>query len=356
MRINVLSPGFTSSNGTAFLFPLVVHRDVLAKHGMDVRIVSRSNSNLLECDVLAVDSKEFRNEWSTDSIRVTDLLKSYKSQVEKLIWFDTTDSSGTLQSGVLPIVDKYLKAQLLVDRQLYTREIYGGRLHSEFYHERAGIADEQPDSINSPIEPEHMTKLGPSWNSGLADYSLFGPWKATLYRKTGWRRFLNFPYPTRSSGSGRSHDVSARFGISYNRKTVRYQREQMTSLLGDKVPTKKLGRRRYMKELQDSRIVVSPFGWGEITLKDFEVFLTGGLLLKPNMGHMETWPNFYEDERTYASHAWDLSDLVQRIDDLLSDHILRSDIAAEGQVRYAKYTSGPDAGALFAKHFKNVIE
>ena len=356
MRINVLSPGFTSSNGTAFLFPLVVHRGVLAEHGIDVSIVSRSDSNLFDCDVLAVDSKEFRNEWGEDPAKVPGLLTSYKSRVNKLIWFDTTDSSGTLQSGVLPIVDKYLKAQLLVDRGLYTREIYGGRLHSDFYHERAGISDEQPDSINSRIEPEYLTKLGPSWNSGLADYSLFGPWKASLYKKTGWKRFLKLPHPTRSSGSGRSRDVSARFGISYNRKTVRYQREQMASLLGDKVPTKKLGRRGYMKELQDSRIVVSPFGWGEITLKDFEVFLTGGLLLKPNMGHMETWPNFYEDERTYASHAWDLSDLVQRIDDLLSDHILRSDIAAEGQVRYAKYTSGPDSGALFAKHLKNVIE
>ena len=37
---------------------------------------------------------------------------------------------------------------------------------------------------------------------------------------------------------------------------------------------------------------MSPFGLGEITLKDFEVF-SGSLLMKPNMDHMLTWPNFY---------------------------------------------------------------
>ena len=42
--------------------------------------------------------------------------------------------------------------------------------------------------------------------------------------------------------------------------------------------------------------MVSPFGFGEITLKDFETFLSGSVLVKPNMSHMETYPNFYIDD------------------------------------------------------------
>tara|TARA_A100001037_G_scaffold46549_1_gene37938 strand:- start:1678 stop:1995 length:318 start_codon:yes stop_codon:yes gene_type:complete len=35
MRINVLTPGFTTSNGAAFLFPLVVHKRQLQDAGME---------------------------------------------------------------------------------------------------------------------------------------------------------------------------------------------------------------------------------------------------------------------------------------------------------------------------------
>ena len=41
-----------------------------------------------------------------------------------------------------------------------------------------------------------------------------------------------------------------------------------------------------------TKVVISAFGLGEIILKDFETFLTGGMLMKPDMSHMETWPNF----------------------------------------------------------------
>jgi hypothetical protein len=59
--------------------------------------------------------------------------------------------------------------------------------------------------------------------------------------------------------------------------------------------------------------VVSPFGFGEITLKDFEVFLTGGLLLKPDMSHMQTWPDVFRAGETMAAHAWDLSDFEDTV-------------------------------------------
>ena len=65
-----------------------------------------------------------------------------------------------------------------------------------------------------------------------------------------------------------------------------------------------------MKELRQSKVVLSPFGRGEITLKDFEVFLTGGMLLKPSMEHMDTWPNFYTDGVTYQSHNCDLEEKI----------------------------------------------
>ena len=101
--------------------------------------------------------------------------------------------------------------------------------------------------------------------------------------------------------------------------------------------------------------MLSPFGWGEVTLKDFEVFLTGGMLLKPSMGHLQTWPNFYEKDVTYLSHDWDLSDLEDQIDWAIENTSARQEIAANGQRRYIDHTSGPNAGEHFATHLSEII-
>ena len=360
MRVHVLSPGFTTSNGSAFLFPLVVHRNALRNAGLDIRFVKRSSPKLTDCDVLAIDSKEFRHDWTAErQSRTLDLISSYGisggNSGTRIVWFDTSDSTGTLQSRVFPAVDRYLKSQILADKTEYTREIYGGRIYSEYYHEKADITDDAPAAIDSPISSEDISKLGVSWNSGLSDYSTYGPWKIALYNRFPFNRLLQHPRVIEEAGSQRSNDLSARFGTTYRRASVRYQREKIREILSSRLDTQKLNRRGYMKELRNSNVVLSPFGWGEITLKDFEVFLTGGMLLKPSLDHMATWPDFYEKDVTYLAHYWDLVDLEQQIDWAIENNSEREAIAHEGQRRYVKYTSGPDAAEQFATHLSKVL-
>ena len=80
-----------------------------------------------------------------------------------------------------------------------------------------------------------------------------------------------------------------------------------------------------------TKVVISAFGLGEITLKDFETFLTGGMLMKPDMSHMETWPNFYENNITYVPFRWDFKDLHDVIESILGDEDLLSEISNESQ-------------------------
>ena len=176
-----------------------------------------------------------------------------------------------------------------------------------------------------------------------------------LYRRIRLARLLRYPSPVEAPQSRRPNNLSARFGASYNKATVRHQREKIRELLSGRLDTRKLSRRGYMNELRRSKVVLSPFGWGEITLKDFEVFLTGGMLLKPAMDHMQTWPNFYERDVTYLSHDWDLTDLEQRIEWSIDNEADRMAIAEEGQRRYVEYTSGPDAAEKFTAHFLDIL-
>ena len=273
MRVNVLTPGFKTSNGSALLFPLVVFKKAIRNAGIEMRFVRRSDKNISDCDVLAIDSKAFMSL----PIQIRNLIDSYRNSNNTIIWFDTTDSTGTLQSDVLPIVDTYAKSQLLKNKLRYTERIYGGRVHSEYYRDSAGIIDRNNEStaIDNPIQQKYLSKLKISWNSGLADYSTYGPLITRIYKRIHWSKLLKYRPELNLSNTKRDNDLSARFGINYDRATVRYQREQIRKLLSCRMDTSKVNRKTYFEELKRSKVILSPFGWGEITLKDFEVFATG---------------------------------------------------------------------------------
>ena len=61
--INVLTEGFKTSNGSAFLFPLRVHKKALKNEGVQVNLVHLYSPNITDCDVLFIDSKTFHKIW-----------------------------------------------------------------------------------------------------------------------------------------------------------------------------------------------------------------------------------------------------------------------------------------------------
>ena len=259
MRVNVLTPGFTTSNGSAFLFPFNVHKKNLRNAQFDVRFVKRSTAGITECDVLMIDSKEFRKGWSKNHQSETlELISSYRDSNSRVVWCDTTDSTGTIQSSVIPLVEKYLKPQLLKSRSRYTGQMYGGRIFSHYYKETAEIEDgieaNLHNELSPPISKSQTAKLGVSWNSGLADYSTYGPWKMKLYHYSGVPLFLRYPKAKNIPLTDRTNNVSARFGTTYSLASVRYQREQISELLSNHLNTRKLNRRGYMKELKKTKI------------------------------------------------------------------------------------------------------
>ena len=42
-------------------------------------------------------------------------------------------------------------------------------------------------------------------------------------------------------------------------------------------------------ELREAKFAISPFGWGEISLRDFEGMISGAMILKQNVSNMEAW-------------------------------------------------------------------
>ena len=355
LNVNVLSTGCTNPNGCAFVYPLIRFQSNLLDAGLRIKFVLDKEDAVRNCDVLLVENKFFSARWATQHDGVLEELFWLKDKVGALIYVDITDSSGWDHADALPIVSAYLKNQLLVDRTRYLQPMSGYRPFTDYYHTKFAVEDNEPNYSCAILDPALLRKLGVGWNSGFADWSLYGPMLMALYNRSNWKSLLMEPKGWTSPSTSRINNISCRFGVKYARETVAWQRKKINELMKEQLGTQKLSRRSYFKELRNSKLIVSPFGLGEITLKDFEVFITGGLLYKPDMSHMETWSNLFVDGETMVAHRWDLNDFQEKIDMIIGEYDNYVNIAYEGQRRYKESLIGKKAGQSFARHLHELL-
>ena len=167
---------------------------------------------------------------------------------------------------------------------------------------------------------------------------------------------LRFPRHFTPPQAIRPIPFACRFSSGYARHTVSFQREKIREAMDDRLATGKISRRAYLAEMRASRAVVSPFGFGEITLKDFEAMLCGALLIKPSMAHLETWPDLFHDGETMAAHRWDISDLHAVIESVLDDDTKRIEMASNAQARYRHHIASTDGYEEFCQRFAAIID
>ena len=231
-QINVLTPGFVTPNGRAFLFPLLVHDKRLQSMGLRLGYFNAIENRLTSCDVLIIDSKFFARKWGAECFnRTLDQVADLADRSPSTVYFDQSDSTGWLQAQVLPYVTAYRKAQLLRDRRAYLQPHYGNRIYADYYHRRFGVEDEQPYNWRELRDEALLTKLGVSWNSGLADYGRLGPPRMALRDKLPFNFLLRYPTDFTSPYSTIGTKISCRIGVSYTHETVAYQRRRIQTIL-----------------------------------------------------------------------------------------------------------------------------
>ena len=333
IKINILTPGFTTPNGRAFLFPIIKNYYKLRDENLHISFFHKVNSDLVNANFLCIDSKFYKDQWLDNKQRVIEEIKRFKKRTDTLFFFDTTDSSSWVHNEMLNLCDKYFKSQVLKNKNLYTKSFYGNRIYSDFYHKNFSINDKEVVK-SEPVDEKLLSKINISWNSGLADYSLLGPALMKIYNYIPSSFFLKY---SKYKPLIKTIDINCRMGISYGRSSISFQREKIRSILSNYVSNKKINRIRYFFELRKSKIVLSPFGWGEITLKDFETFLTSGLLVKPSMEHLETWPNFYLPNETYIPFSWNFENFEKKILEIIENFSKYSDIAQKGYETYSYF-------------------
>ncbi len=263
-------------------------------------------------------------------------LETIKKKVKSVFYFDTTDSSGCIQNEVFDYVDLYFKSQILKNKDLYKKKLYGSRIYSDYFHKKFKVRDNFI-MFQRPLTNSNLKKLKLSWNSSLANYSLKGKMLMLGYKYLKNYDFLFLPKKKYIPSLTRPNLFLYKGNFEYERNTISWQRQQICKKMKTSIDTRRVNLIKYYNLLKKSKVVISPFGWGEINYKDYEAFIYGNLLLKPDVSHIQTWPELFYRNKTYLKFKWDLSDFDKKIKNIKSNFEEYIHIAENGQKNYFKF-------------------
>jgi hypothetical protein len=264
------------------------------------------------------------------------LLERLRAKYKTIAFFHDDAGGGIPRLEVLPYVNLFYTKALFKDRSLYTRSLYGKELYSDYYHRTYGVTDDNPRERAAVTDLSQLDKLRLSWNIGIGDFpreklrQRAGTLAAKLFGSPAAAFFYSRKKPPADPVKNNRGTIAvhARMGLA-DRPSIAFHRKLILEKIGSdrRFLLGETGQRRYNRELGNSKIVLSPFGWGELCIRDFEALRSGALLLKPDMDHLETWPDIFFKNKTYVPFSWDAGDLIALVNAFLADEAQRKQTA-----------------------------
>lgn len=336
-------------------------RDRFTDHNFKIEFFFDHRDKGLEgADYLLIHSRYFGDGWQNVLTRTVEneaelinYLLYIKKHVGKLIWFDASDSTGSTDFSIIPYVDIFLKKQLLLDKDYYTSSSGQDDI-------RIWLNDTVPVTDRKNFVPcckSDLGKLRLGWNLALNDYRYFG------YKMSRLSNYVSYDfYPLRytSVEKKRPYDLAFRGTIHTDtgyKNSVSHQRTHIINLF-DQLNLRiakggNVSKAKYWRELRNSKLSISPYGWGEICYRDFETFISGSILIKPVMSHMVTFPDLYVPYETYVPVPWNLSGLKDLLEQLITNYSAYKNIAEHGQESYRNAINDAEG---FIQSLKQSIE
>lgn len=212
-------------------------------------------------------------------------------------------------AGVLdPYIDSYITKQTFSDPARFHAEFVGDSNLSDHYFRRMG---KPMPSVRYAFPAGFERKLILGSNFG------FSPQMLDMFR----RRF-----PGQGQRDIGLHARIATKGVDWYQHMREEALQAALAVRAAGVNCVIEGRVRrpaFFAEMRRSQLCYSPFGYGEVCWRDYEAFATGAVLLKPDMGHLRTFPEVFRPGETYVALRWDSSDLLPQVQHWLADALAR---------------------------------
>lgn len=288
--------------------------DAEALYQAELRFVGQEYYHGRQNHVADADIVLFQTYFTLDRDQLDNIInviraRNPRAKIVYLDWFAPTDLR--LASLLDPQVHLYVKKHILSDLSEYGKPTFGDTTLMDHYGRLSGQA--------------HTTQCFPI-PEGFLDKLLVGP---TFFTAPYLLRLFKQPAPTK--GSLRDIDLHARLAVQGS-GWYQYMRTESVAVVAEMKGVKSVTKtgiplREYLSEMRRSKLCFSPFGYGEVCWRDYEAAALGAALVKPDMSHVRTDPDIFVPWETYAPVRWDLLDLPEVVQRLLSDGALRQKLA-----------------------------
>lgn len=367
ININILTNNL-AANSRAFNFPLIRYKHVLFSNKYNIKLYYNDSfilnknklyNRFLDCDILGINSKSMHYIWNNNRDYLFEFLSKAKNMGKKILWFDTYDSTSSTEFEVLQYVDLYLKNQLLKDKSLYLDERSRTRFYINYLNEHYNI-NQKPVEKWPLANKNSLSKIQLSWNSCFENYnksrySIFNRFNHKYLRPNRlWPQKNRIKFSP--VDSIRENICSYRGNTDYQWTALIRHREEISRLIRKiGVKSGKVNLDVFFSEMENSITSIGPFGLGEITLRDYEIIISGSTLIKPDISYLQTWPNLFKENKTYIPIKWDLSNLLDTIESLRVNLDYRIHVAENAQRVYKKYIFDESQDSLFIEQFDGII-
>ncbi len=279
--------------------------------------------------------------------------KQFSRYAGSMGYLDNSDAAGTGNFDLLDCYDLYLKKQIYKRLGQYNEFEYQNRAHCDYYARRKSITDDTVAPRRHSIPASDMGRLKASWNLLLS--SNYRPGRLNCFMAGLWRRTL----PTPTNRDHKSKFIFCRWNHFHHLASVAYTRIELerrinNSELKNFARVGSVSPSQYLSDLRSSHAVLSPFGYGELCYRDLEALALGAALLKPDVSHLETWPNLYIPHETYVPLPWDIDALVANLIQVTQNQDDLFRIGEAGRKAIAESWSN-QGGEAFANHLNEIF-
>lgn len=198
-----------------------------------------------------------------------------------------------------------LKNSLLKDRSLYKQGWQLGRYYW-------GIGEYKLDDFDT--YSDRILLSGTNW--------LMTHWAGTLPR---WRQIEKqydisamFQYPSKEIVYEHGYEQSVYY--DNNRKQIMDIIDRLPYHIAKLHNGERVSIDEYYNRISKSKILLAPYGYGEMAPRDLEAAVFGSILIKPDISYVDTIPNIFTDNQTYIACKHDFSDLHEKIDLILGNY------------------------------------
>lgn len=296
------------------IFPFIFYARKLNDLKFNVRFININHFRRFDNYIFDSKTIVFQPWFDIGNEKIISDLEYIKSKNKntKIVFLDSYAHNDLRLANVIDeYIDFYFKKSIFADKSDYRGNFVGDTNITDYYYRFFNI---KGNLVNWNVPKLFLSKL-----------RLFPGFF------TDRRIMHSFLYERQFNCESRKIDLNIRLGCngaewySSMRNLALIKAREISEI--DVSKNGSTSRKNFMKELSDSKLCLSPFGYGEVCWRDFEAFSRGAVVIKQKMSHLSNLPDVFQSWESYLPVEWDFSDLEHVVKDILSDEERRINIS-----------------------------